>query len=143
VAQYYADVTHYVVVARLELQDEIVPYRYADSTVVRALNTALNELGRIRPDMFLDLKYKAPLRKGDIGDGLAGVYTTADIAIDTNGNYLEGKGTKVPVPSAYVTPVEWFINGWVQFLDVTDTQDQRAQAFVSKFQQQVLTTNAA
>jgi hypothetical protein len=142
-AQYYTDVTHFVMVARLELQDEIAPYRYADSTVVRALNTALSELGRIRPDMFLNLKYTSPLRKGDTGDGLPGIYTIDDIATDGNGNYLEGKGTLVPVPSAYITPVEWFISGWTQFLDVTDTQDQRAQAFVSKFQAQVLTTNAA
>lgn len=142
-AQWYPDVTHYVIVARLELQDMIEPYRYPDSVVVRALNTAMAELGRIRPDVLLDLKYQRPLKKGDTGDGVPMYYTTADIGFDTNQNYAEGKGTLVPVPVKYMTPVEWFVNGWCQFLDVTDTQDQRAQAFLAKFQQQLLTVNAA
>lgn len=142
-AQSYADVTHYVVVARLQLQDEIAPYRYTDQILVRALNHALSELGRIRPDMFLDLKYMRPLRRGDIEDGFPAIYSTGDIGVDNSGNYLEGKGTLVPIPARYVPPVEYFINGWVQLVDVTDTQDQRAQGFLSKFQQQVLTVNAA
>lgn len=142
-AQYYADVTHYVIVARLQLQDEIAPYRYTDQTLVRALNHAITELGRIRPDIFLNLKYTRPLRKGDIDDGFPSIYTQADIAVDGSGNYSEGKGSLVPIPAWYIAPVEYFINGWVQLVDVTDTQDQRAQAFLMKFQQQVLTVNAA
>lgn len=142
-AQWYPSVTHYVLLARLELQDEIAPYRYTDSIIVRALNTAMAELGRIRPDMFLDLKYQRPLAKGDTGDGVPGYFTTADIALDSDGNYAESQGTPVPIPVKYMTPVEWFIYGWCQFLDVTDTQDQRAQAFLAKFQQQLLTVNAA
>lgn len=142
--QSYADVTHYVIMARLLLQDAIVPYRYTDLTLVRALNHAIAEMVRIRPDIFLDLKYQRPLRKGDINDGSPNApFGASDIAVDTNGNYLEGQGTLVAIPSNYAVPVEYFIVGWCQMFDVTDTQDQRAQAFVTKFQQQLLSVNAA
>ena len=53
-AQTYVVVTHYVYMARLELQDLIQPYRYADTTLVRALNRGLAELSRLRPDILLD-----------------------------------------------------------------------------------------
>jgi hypothetical protein len=102
VAQTYVDVTHYVYMARLELQDLIPPYRYADATLVRALNRGLAELSRLRPDILLDLKYQSPFRKGDIGDGIPGGYTPADIGHDTDGQYLEGAGTPVPIPSKYL-----------------------------------------
>ena len=142
-AQTYVDVTHYVYIARLELQDLVAPYRYADTTVVRALNRGLSELSRLRPDILLDLKYQHPLLKGDIGDGIPAGYSVADIGFDSAGNYVEGKGTMVPVPSKYVSVLEWFMPGWLQFLDVTDTQDARAQGFMAKFQQHLIMLNAA
>ena len=142
-AQTYVDVTHYVYMTRLELQDLIPPYRYADSTVIRALNRGIAELSRLRPDIFLDLKYQSPLRKGDIGDGIPSGYSVTDIGFDTDGNYVEGKGTAVPIPSKYISALEWFMSGWIQFFDVTDTQDQRAQGFLAKFQSHVITLNAA
>ena len=43
----------------------------------------------------------------------------------------------MPVPSKYVSTLDWFINGWSQFLDVTDTQDARAQGFIAKFQSRI------
>ena len=142
-AQTYVDVTHYVYMARLELQDLILPYRYPDTTVVRALNRAVAELSRLRPDILLDLKYQSPLGKGDIDDGIPSQYAITDIGFDSAGNYVEGKGTFVPIPSKYISAVEWFMPGWLQFFDVTDTQDQRAQGFLAKFQQHLITLNAA
>jgi hypothetical protein len=142
-AQTYVDVTHYVYMARLDLQDLILPYRYADTTVIRALNRAVAELSRLRPDILLDLKYQNPLGKGDIGDGIPGQYKTSDIGFDSAGNYVEGTGTMVPIPSKYISAVEWFMPGWLQFFDVTDTQDQRAQGFLAKFQQHLILLNAA
>lgn len=139
----YADVTHYVMVARLELQDEIAPYRYPDLMLVRALNHAMSILSRLRPDILLDLKYQRPLRKGDLGDGVPMGYAVTDIGFDNTGNYAEGTGTLVPVPSMYVAPLEYFINGWIQLVDVTDTQDQRAQGFLAKFQTQLMTLSGA
>ncbi len=130
-------------VARLGLQDGVAPYRYSDTTLLTALNIGLGEMGRIRPDMFLDLKYQRPLRKGDIDDGAPQVFTVADIAADVDGNYDTSKGTLVPVPTKYVSVLDWFINGWTQFLDVTDTQDTRAQGFMAKFQAHLSTLSAA
>lgn len=142
-AQTYVDVTHYVYMARLDLQDMILPYRYADTTVVRALNRGIAELSRLRPDILLDLKYQSPLVKGDIGDGIPSQYSISDIGFDDAGNYVEGAGTFVPIPSKYISALEWFMPGWLQFFDVTDTQDQRAQGFLAKFQQHLITLNAA
>lgn len=142
-AQTYSDVTHYVYMARLELQDFIAPYRYTDDTVVRALNRGISELSRLRPDILLDLKYQNPLRKGDIGDGIPMTYNVTDIGFDGGGNYVEGAGTMVPISSKYVSALEWFIPGWLQFFDVTDTQDQRAQGFLAKFNSHLITLSGA
>jgi hypothetical protein len=142
-AQRYRTVTDYMAIARLGLQDAVWPYRYPDTTLLIALNVGVGEMGRIRPDMFLDLKYQQPLSKGDTNDGNPPLYTTADVATDTSGNYILGKGTLVPVPTKYVSTLDWFINGWSQFLDVTDTQDARAQGFIAKFQSHLTTLSAA
>jgi hypothetical protein len=128
--------------ARLALQDGVTPYRYPDSTLLSALNIGLSEMGRIRPDIFLDLKYQQPLGKGDTDDGLPPGYIPTDVATNPDGTYTNG-GTLVPVPGKYASALDWFINGWAQFLDVTDTQDARAQAFIAKFQSHLTTLSAA
>lgn len=143
-AQYYPTVSAYVWTARNQLQDLVgPPYRYADDQIVDALNHALNEMGRIRPDIFLDLKYQNRLIKGDIGEGLPGPYTIADIAVGDDGSYDITEGTQVPVPSKYVSPVNWYVAGWLQLYDVADTTDARAQAMLAKFQQQLMSLTAA
>jgi hypothetical protein len=130
-AQTYIPVEEYIVMARSLLQDMVAPYRYADTDIVSALNIALSEMGRIRPDIFLDLKYQSPLVKGDIGDGVPPSF----VATDTT--------SMVPVPGKYVTTLYWFTTGWLQMFDMADTQDQRAQGFMAKFQQHLLMLNAA
>jgi hypothetical protein len=141
-AQRYATITAYVAQARGLLQDAIEPYRYTDDQVIDAFNVAMDEIARIRPDIFLDLKYQRPLRVGDTGDGMPPAYTTADISV-TGGVYDITKGTVAPIPTKYFMPVNWYIYGWLQFHDVADTQDQRAQAFIQKFQSQLMTVSAA
>jgi hypothetical protein len=142
-AQRYRSVSEYMAVARLGLQDGVTPYRYPDTTLLIALNIGLAEMARVRADIFLDLKYQRPLRKGDTDDGNPQQYTTDDVALNPDGSYSLGKGTLVPVPSKYVSALDWFVNGWSQFLDVTDTQDQRAQGFIAKFQAHLTTLSAA
>jgi hypothetical protein len=142
-AQRYRTVTDYMAVARLVLQDAVSPYRYPDTTLLNALNIGLGEMGRIRSDLFLDLKYQQPLRKGDTDDGNPPLYTLADVVFNADGTYSLGKGTPVPVPTKYASALDWFINGWAQFLDVTDTQDARAQGFLQKFQTHLTTLTAA
>jgi hypothetical protein len=142
-AQRYRTVTDYMAIARLGLQDAVSPYRYPDTTLLSALNIGMGEMSRVRPDVFLDLKYQQPLGRGDTDDGNPPLYTTADVATNPDGSYSLGKGTLVPVPSKYVSALDWFINGWAQFLDVTDTQDARAQGFLAKFQSHLTTLTAA
>jgi hypothetical protein len=141
--QRYRTVTDYLGVARLGLQDAVSPFRYPDTTLLIALNIGLGEMGRIRPDIFLDLKYQRPLRKGDTDEGNPPFYSTADVATNPDGSYILGKGTLVPVPGKYMSTLDWFINGWSQFLDVADTQDARAQGFIAKFQSHLTTLSAA
>lgn len=141
--QSYTTATSYVAAARQQLQDLVAPYRYADGQIIGALNTALAEMGRIRPDIFLDLKYQQRLAKGDYEDGMPGAFSLADIVVNSDGSYNTGEGTLVPVPVKYIIPVHWFIAGWLQLFDVTDTQDQRGQAFMQKFQTQLATLSVA
>lgn len=46
-------VNDYIVDARTLLQDTISPYRYDDPSLLTALNVALLESRRIRPDLFV------------------------------------------------------------------------------------------
>jgi hypothetical protein len=127
----YFQVSDYLSATRTALQDLIAPNRYTDDMVVNALNAAMFEISRIRPDIFLDLKYQQPLRKGDINEGAPSMF------VATRPNDM------VPIPAKYRQPVQWYMEGLLQLTDVTDTQDQRAQAFLAKFQQQLMTLSAA
>ena len=51
--------------------------------------------------------------------------------------------TLVPIPGKYGSAMDWFIAGWCQFLDITDTQDTRAQGFLAKFQTHLTQLTAA
>lgn len=127
----YFQVSDYLNATRVALQDLISPFRYTDDMVVQALNAAMFEISRIRPDIFLDLKYQQKLRKGDIGEGIPNVFVSTRTT------------DMVPIPSKYRLPVQWYMEGLLQLTDVTDTQDQRAQAFLAKFQQQMMSLSAA
>jgi hypothetical protein len=122
------------------MQDLVKPYRYTDSQMVDALNVAMEEAQRIRPDIFLDLKYQQPIVNGDLDDGfIQSYYTTSDISLDSGGDYVVSAGTMVPVPSRYNDPLIWYMAGHLQALDVEDTQDARAIAFIAKFLQRLTT----
>ena len=118
--QHYNPVTSYVADTRSFLQDLIAPYRYTDDLIVGALNVAISEAARIRPDLFLDLKYQNRLNKGDIDDGMPALLLAND-------------STLVPIPAKYYQPAIWYIAGYLQFFDVADTQDARATAFIQKY----------
>lgn len=128
---YYQPVSAYLTAVRSSLQDMVAPYRYADTDLYVALNTILGEVSRVRPDLYLDLKYVRPLQKGDLGDGIPPQYVSPD-----------DDDTLVPVPSKYFNPVIWGMSGWLQLYDVADTQDQRAGAFLAKFSTHFLTNTA-
>jgi hypothetical protein len=136
--QLYNTVTSYVVSVRNRMQDKVSPYRYGDDQIVDALNVALEETQRIRPDIFLDLKYQQKIQPNDLDEGfIANYYSTADIAFDGSNNYVASGGTLVPIPSKYNDPIIWYMGAHLQFLDVDDTQDQRGIAFMTKFLQRM------
>ena len=78
-------------------------------------------MGRIRPDIFLDLKYQQRLAKGDMRR-MPGAFSLADIVVNSDGSYKESGKALVPVPVKYIIPVHWFNAGWFNQFDVTDTQ---------------------
>ena len=118
--------------------DRVFPYRYTDDQIVDALNVALEETQRIRPDIFLDLKYQQKIQSNDLDDGfISSYYTSNDIAFDGSNNYVPSNGTLVPIPSRYNDPIIWYIGAHLQFLDVDDTEDTRGIAFLTKFMQRM------
>jgi len=124
----YYPVGNYYSETRALLQDLVgPPYRYIDEQIIAALNIAMGEIGRIRPDLFLNLKYQLPLPQlGPYNDGLPGPFS-----VDSSGNAI--LTPIVPLPQTYFMPVCWYISGLIQFYDVDDTQDVRAQSFHQKF----------
>ena len=143
-AQIYSSIGAFVYAARLRLQDIISPFRYPDSAVVAAFNNAISDAQRIRPDIFLDLKYQRPLTKGDISDGFPNsYYGISDLVYQADGVTVNPlQGTVVPIPSKITEAMVWYMAGQLQLYDVNDTQDQRAQAFFTKFQQELLSVAA-
>lgn len=121
-AQYFP-VTQYIGDVRSFLQDLIgPPYRYSDDNICTALNDAVGEISRIRPDIFLDPKYQLPLpRQSPLSDMVPGLFvSTSETDI-------------VPIPRSYYQPVIWYMSGLLQWWDTDDTQDVRAQSFHAKF----------
>ena len=129
---YYRRVSDYMSFTRSALQDMVEPYRYADTDVVNALNMILGEIARVRPDIFLDGKYQRRLGKGDINDYAPGPYDP-----------VKNINTVVPIPNQYINPIIWGTTGWLQLYDVADTQDQRAAAFLQRFNTHFMTLTAA
>lgn len=117
----YFAAQEYLNTVREQLADETAPYRYTDITIFRALNVAMGEISRIRPDIFIDLKYQTPIFKGPLNDGVPGLFKT---------NYMSNS---VPVPSSLFMPICWYMSAYCQFTDTDDTQDVRAQSFNQKF----------
>jgi len=127
----YHSVNDYYGATRSLLQDLVgPPYRYPDQDVINALNNACAEISRVRPDMFLDLKYQTRLLKGDLRDGVPGLFQVSDITASP--------AVIVPIPSNYFVPVQWYMSGFLQLYDVADTQDQRGAAFLERFKGQIL-----
>lgn len=94
--------------ARVLLQDLVVPYRYNTNELVAALNIALADARRIRPDIFLP-NFTVP------------VYTEADTAVT------------VTFPVFYKSALLYFMVGFAHLRDEEDTADARAAALMLMF----------
>jgi hypothetical protein len=105
--------------ARVLLQDKVEPYRYDDETLVAALNMAILEGRRIRPDLFE-----------------AYLNTTLP-------EYSEGSlATEVDIDVQYRTAFVYYMVGHAQLQDDESTNDQRATVFLNKFTAQLRTIEA-
>jgi len=109
-------VGQYIAEARVLLLDEVVPYRYADKELVSALNIGMLEAKRIRADLFLP--------------AFATPYTDESATIDM--------ATKVKMDPMYRPALLYYVIGRMQLRDDEPTVDQRAGAFLQKFEQQLL-----
>jgi hypothetical protein len=112
-------VSDYLSEARRLLQDKAVPYRYEDNEIVTALNIAIGEAARIRPDMFQDY-YGSELPS----------YTTIDLS------------ALVDIPAAFRMAFLYYIVGYNQLADQEDVTDARSSALLNKFVSQLLTVSS-
>lgn len=109
-------VSDYLTEARALMQDTVVPYRYADADLIRALNIGLLECRRIRPDLFIG-------RMDAVPD-----YTTT--------------GQTVVFDQQYRSALVYYIVGRAGIRDDEPDADQRASAFLNKFLAQLQTVQA-
>lgn len=113
-------VSDYVVQARVLLQDQVQPYRYPDIDIVAALNMAVADLSRMRPDLVFKT-----LRTGSFTQ-----YSTASPSV------------AVVMDQRYRQAILYYIVGFIQLRDDEDSQDARAVNFMSKFTSELLTPTA-
>ena len=110
-----ATVGDYVVEARRLLQDKNAPYRYSDNEIVMALNLAIGEGRRARPELFQQ-------------------YFETDLPM----YYADEDDELVDIPPMYRMAFLYFIVGHSQLADQEDTVDQRSAALLTKFISQLL-----
>jgi hypothetical protein len=112
-------VQDFVSQARVLLLDQIEPYRYPDIDLIEALNMAIMEARRLRPDLF------TTFFRSELPD-----YTALDGDED------------VPVDPMYRKALLYYIVGHAHLRDEEDTQDNRATALLNKFVAQLITLQA-
>lgn len=103
-------VESYILDARSILLDRTPPYRYSDDSMLIALNTALLEARRLRPDMFV---YK-------FGDRMP--------------SFSAVSGEHVPVEFQLRLPIVYGTVAHAMLRDEEDVPVERANAFLAKFQ---------
>ena len=94
---------------RVLLQDTLEPYRYPIEDLIVALNMAMLDARRLRPDLFLYTPTEVPF------------YSITSEVID--------------IDQQYRMALVFFVAGQAQFRDEEDVQDARAAAFLQKFSQ--------
>lgn len=107
-----AVVSDYITEARTLLQDTVAPYRYLDTELVTALNMALLEARKVRPDLFIGLNAVQSFTAND--------------------------STAVTIPEQYKNYLVFYICGNAQLRDEESTQDSRAMAFFGMFKSGML-----
>lgn len=106
----------FIVEARRILQDEEAPYRYPDADMIGALNIAILEARRLRPDLFLGSFASLPSYSA----------STDVVGIDP----------------MYRPTFLYYLIGMVELRDSEDTKDNRASVLLNKFLGQLVTARA-
>ena|SRR5688572_16305313 len=112
-------VEDYVNEARVLLQDQVSPYRYADLELVSALNFALLETRRLRPDLFL-------------GDGT----TTTLEEID---QFTVVNDDAVDIEQGFRLAILFAVCAFAMMRDQEDVTDQRVGGFMKLFMDRMIT----
>lgn len=106
-------VADYITRARVLLQDTVEDYRYPTADLVEALNLAVMDARRLRPDLFLtDFSVLQEFAEADAEDD-----AEVEVSIDP----------------MYRTAFVYYIVGHAQLRDEEDTQDARATVLLNKF----------
>lgn len=110
-----ATVAEYMTAARQLLQDENIPYRYSDDDIVLALNLAIGEARRLRPELFQDY-----------------FFTTLP-------SYSSGTpGASVDVDDEYRVAFLYYIVAHNQLADQEDTTDARTSSLMTAFRAKLM-----
>lgn len=110
-------IANYIAACRILLQDTSPAPRYSDAEFKLALDIAMDEAFRIRPDLFMDYP-----------DGF-------DIVSEPD-SYIP------PIPRGHQSAFMYYMCGHVQLRDAEETEDNRASIFLNKFVSQLLMTAA-
>lgn len=113
---------------RLMLKDRREPYRYSQADVIEAINTALREVKRVRPDAFLSCCVD-----GTDGGGTIALpdYTPADLG-------LTPTPTPFPIDEMFYMAVVFHVVGKLQLGDDEFAVDNRAMTLLASFRQILL-----
>lgn len=114
-----ATVAQYISSARQLLQDENTPYRYSDDDIVLALNLAIGEARRLRPELFQNYFFTT-----------LPSYSSAS------------PGTSVDIPDEYRMAFLYYIVGHNQLADQEDTTDARTSMLLTAFRAQLTSIQA-
>lgn len=101
---------------RVLLQDTVAPYRYAENELIEALNIAVLEARRLRPELFLNGFSSLP-------------------------SYSAGTDA-FSIDPMYRPSFIYYVAGRAQLRDDEPSQDQRATVLMNKFIAQLLSITA-
>ena len=100
-----------VLQARVLTQDKTLPYRYQDDEFLTALNAAVLESKKLRPDFWMFVTPPS--------------YTIVD-------------ATALVIPDMYRMAFVYYMVGQAQMRDEEETQDNRAAGFLQMFKAQLV-----
>jgi hypothetical protein len=109
-------VSDYITEARRLLQDQVAPHRYPDADLIEALNIAVLEARRLRPELFIGRFNALP--------------------------QVVSPDQPLVMEPMYRPSFLYYMVGRVELRDSEDTKDSRASALMNKFVAQMLTIQA-